>query len=103
MWNILKGDLAVVGPRAEEERTSDIIPKSAKDIILSVKPGLTSPASIHFIDEEKILQEALEPGKVYWTAVKPMKIMLDVWYVQHKSFLLDLAIIWGTIKAIIKK
>lgn len=101
--NILKGQMTWVGPRAEEQRTIDLLPTHVKDIILSVKPGLTSPASIHFTDEEKILQESVEPGKMYWVAIKPMKMVLDVWYVQHKSFLLDVALLWESLRFLITK
>lgn len=101
LWNVLRGDLALVGPRAEEERTSQIIPQHLRDIILSVKPGITSPASIHFYDEEKTLQASKDPTGVYWTTVKPMKLLLDVWYVQHRGFLLDLSLIWTTLRTIV--
>lgn len=101
IWNILKGDMSLVGPRAEEQRTIEIIPESTKKTILSVKPGLTSPASLHFADEEKILEKLKEPDKVYWGTIKPMKFLLDVWYVQHKNLFIDLGIIWASLKYLI--
>lgn len=101
LWNILRGEMTWVGPRPEEARTIETLPSHIREIQLSVKPGLTSLASIHFADEEKLLQEFKDPARIYWSAVKPMKFLLDVFYVQHKSFLLDLAIIWGTIRRII--
>lgn len=101
LWNVLKGEMTWVGPRPEEDRTLISIPKHIRDIQLSVKPGLTSLASIHFADEEKLLQEFSDPSRIYWSAVKPMKFLLDVFYVQHQSFLLDLAILWGTVRRLL--
>lgn len=103
LWNILKGDMVVVGPRPEEKRTLEIIPGEITQTILSVKPGLTSPASLHFYDEEKILQESKNKDLDFWVKIKPMKILLDTWYVQNKNWMLDLGLIWATLKKIILK
>ena len=103
LLNVLRGQMALVGPRPEEQSTIDAIPEDVRETILSVKPGLTSPASIYFSDEEKLLQEAHDPSRLYWTAIKPMKMFLDVWYVKNKSVLLDLAILWGTLRKLITK
>ena len=102
LWNVLKGDMSLVGPRAEEERTINLVPEELKKILLSVKPGLTSLSSIHFFDEERILKLSPDAFKTYWLSVKPMKIALDVFYVNNHSFLLDLAILWITFKLVVK-
>ncbi len=102
LWNLIKGDLRLVGPRPENPETFQVIPKHIRDITLSIKPGLTSPASLHFFHEEKILQQSSNADKDYHTKIKPMKLLLDVWYVQNRSFLLDLALIYMTIKKIIQ-
>lgn len=101
--NVLKGDMNLVGPRPEEVRAMRVIPPDVKDMLLSVKPGLTSLSSIHFFDEERLIQQSGDLHKVYWTRVKPLKIFLDVFYVQHRSWALDLAILWLTFKRIIKE
>lgn len=101
LWNFLKGDVALVGPRPEEKRVIEVIPSSVRDLLLSVKPGLTSLSSIHFFDEEKILQQSADPFEDYWKKVKPMKITLDVFYVQNKCYSLDLWILWQTFKKIL--
>lgn len=102
IFNILKGEMGIVGVRPEEERTIQILPKETRDILLSVKPGLTSLASIYFIDEEKLVQESSDPTRFYWTTIKPMKILLDTFYTNNKSLSLDAWIVWATIKNIIK-
>lgn len=99
--NILKGNMRIVGPRPELKESIHLIPKDIRDIILSVKPGLTSLASIHFFNEESMLGKE-NSHENYWTKIKPMKILLDVYYVQHRSFLLDWAIIYGTAKLLFK-
>lgn len=99
--NVLKGDMNIVGPRPDVQETYDIIPEYAKHKILSVKPGLTSLSSIYFYDEERLLQNQEDKLKTYWTKVKPAKILLDSFYVEHKCWILDLAIIYMTVKRII--
>lgn len=103
VFNVLKGDLRIVGPRADFQESYDVMPDYAKKILLSIKPGLTSLSSIHFFDEEKLLQEAGEEKyKNYWTRVKPAKILLDTFYIQNRDIFLDLWIIWRTCILIIK-
>jgi len=100
--NWLRGDVSLVGPRPELPETIDLIPKDLRKIILSVRPGLTSLSSVHFFDEEQIIQQGKDNTYDYYAKIKPAKILLDVFYVQNKCFLLDLAIIWMTIKKVIK-
>lgn len=102
LWNWLIGDVALVGPRAEEQRTIDVIPEATRQILLSVKPGLTSLSSINFFDEGQILESASDPHKIYWTTIKPLKINLDVFYIRNRDIFLDLWIIWRTALLVIK-
>ena len=96
LWNIIRGDIAIVGPRAEEQRTIDVLPKDIREKLLSVKPGLTSPASLHFFGEEKILQLSDDPAKTYWEQIKPLKVALDIWYIDNRCFVLDCALVFMT-------
>lgn len=101
--NVLKGEMTLVGPRPDFQESYDVMPDYAKNIILSVKPGCTSLSSIHFFDEEKLLQEAGEDKyKNYWTKIKPAKILLDTFYIQNRCLLLDIAILYMTAKKVIK-
>lgn len=102
LLNVLKGNMVLVGPRPELKENIHLIPRDIRRILLSVKPGLTSLSSIHFFNEEQLLQQGKENHQDYWTKIKPAKILLDVYYVQHKSWLLDLAIIYETLKVILK-
>lgn len=102
LWNLIKGDLALVGPRAEEAKTINALPEATRKILLSVKPGLTSLASVQFFNEGQLLEQAKDPYKLYWTAVKPLKITLDAFYIENRDLLLDAWIVWKTAILIIK-
>lgn len=102
LWNLIRRDINFVGPRPEEQRTIDVLPNDIKTILLSRRPGLTSLASLHFFDETNILEESPEQHRDYWTKIKPMKILLDVFYINNRNLLLDLWIILKTISLIIR-
>lgn len=102
LWNILKGDLRLVGPRAEEEKTLEVLPVDIREKLLSVKPGLTSLASIHFFDEGQILEKSADPHYDYWVKVKPTKIVLDFFYIDNRNLLLDAWIVLKTAILIVK-
>ncbi|MFZ2151748.1 MAG: sugar transferase [Minisyncoccia bacterium] len=101
--NIIKGDMGIIGPRPMEQRTLEVIPKSARDVLLSVHPGLSSLASLYFFDEERILKDSPDKTNDYWTKIAPMKIVLDSFYVENKCLSLDIWIAWATCKRIIKE
>ena len=102
IWNLIKRDINVVGPRPEEAKTIDVIPEETKRLLLSVRPGLTSLSSIHFFEEGQILENAKDPYKIYWTTIKPLKITLDVFYIQNRDTLLDIWIVFKTFILVIK-
>ena len=102
IWNVIKRDLNIVGVRPEEQKTIDLLPEDTKQILLSRRPGLTSLASLHFFDEGQILEKSSDPHKIYWTAIKPMKIVLDLFYIKNRGLFLDLWIIYRTFCLIIK-
>ena len=101
--NVLKGDMRLFGYRPEEPRTFYWMPKELQEIFLKHKPGIIDLASLHFIDEEELLNLSRDPNKTYWEMIKPMKIALQFFYFNNKSILMNLAIIWGFLKRIIKK
>mgnify|MGYP001558066803 CR=1 FL=1 len=102
IWNVLKGDLNIVGPRPEEEKNIAVIPEEIKNILLSRRPGLTSLSSLHFFEEGQILEKSSDVYRDYWERIKPLKIALDVFYVQHRDLLLDWWIIFKTLTMILK-
>jgi len=100
--NVLKGDMHIFGYRPEEKKTIDILPEHMKEVLLSTKPGLVDLSSLHFFDEERILNLIDDPHEVYWKKIRPIKYTLQVFYIKNKCFFLDLAIFWIAIKKMIK-
>jgi len=97
LFNLLKGDLRLVGPRPDFWETWELVPSHIRKRVLSIKPGLTSLASIYFHDEEQLLQDQpVDKFKNYYTIIKPMKLHLDLFYVEHHDIFLDLWILWRT-------
>lgn len=99
--NWLKGDVALVGPRPELVEEVGVLPADVRKKILSIKPGLTSLASIHFHDEESLLKGSSATFD-YYTKIKPLKILLDMFYVEHRGFLLNIWILYRTAVIVLK-
>ena len=95
--NILKGEMSFVGPRPEVPQEVETYSKKVKEIILSVKPGLTDLATLSNIHEEEVLKGSPDPHKTYREKIKPEKIRLSLEYVRRRSFLLDIKILIKTL------
>jgi lipopolysaccharide/colanic/teichoic acid biosynthesis glycosyltransferase len=100
--NILKGDTSFVGPRPEVPSEVETYGQDDKDIILSVKPGLTDLATLEDIHEEEILKGAADPHGAYRRLIKPQKLRLAKEYVKTRSFWLDFKILIKTFLLAIK-
>jgi len=93
-WNVLKGDMSLVGPRPEDPVLAGEWPTEVAQELLSVRPGITSPSSVMYRNEESMLCSTNLIQK-YLCDLSPTKIRLDQLYVRHRSFLLDLdTILW---------
>ncbi|MGV9013404.1 MAG: sugar transferase [Flavobacteriales bacterium] len=95
LWNVLVGDMSVVGPRPEVPKYVALYSAEQRHV-LSVRPGITGMASINYIDENEMLARSDEPEKTYIREVMPAKLALDLKYVQEQNILLDLRIILAT-------
>ncbi|HLN32054.1 MAG TPA: sugar transferase, partial [Gemmataceae bacterium] len=96
LWNVLIGDMSLVGPRPEvPEIVEHYTPAMRR--ILDVRPGITSVASLHFRDEENILATFDNPDRVYTAALVPFKILLAMAHVDQQSLWFDLKILIMTI------
>lgn len=97
LWNVLVGEMSLVGPRPEDPDFAAKWPEDARREILSVRPGITSPASISYHDEEKLLSRDNLMGD-YLEKIAPDKMRLDRLYVRHYNLMTDLdAIFWTLI------
>jgi lipopolysaccharide/colanic/teichoic acid biosynthesis glycosyltransferase len=102
LWNVLKGDMSLVGPRPNVKRETDLYTLQEKRL-LSVKPGITDFASIVFSDEGEILADKSDPDIAYNQLIRPGKSRLGLFYIEQKNILVDLLLIAFTALAIISK
>lgn len=100
LWNVFIGDMSFVGPRPEVRKWVDAYPKRwAK--VLTVKPGITDPASIYYRNEEELLAQADDPEIYYRDHILPHKLDLYEEYVGTRSFLSDVCLIFKTIMSVL--
>lgn len=100
LFNVMHGTMSLVGPRPEVPRYVACYPPRERDLVLSVKPGVTDWASILFKDENAILGQAPDPEQAYIDTIIPAKLAYYVRYVRERSFWVDLRIIFGTLRAL---
>ncbi len=99
--NILKGEMSVVGPRPEVPKYVNLYSDEQLKV-LTVLPGLTDFASIEYLDEQKVLGASNDPEKLYIEEVMPSKLSLNLKYINEKSFLLDIKLIFRTLLKIVR-
>ena len=102
LWNVLIGDMSLVGPRPNVKSETDLYTSVEKGLLL-VRPGITDFSSIVFSDEGEILEGKDNPDLAYNQLIRPWKSRLGLAYIENQSFLLDLQLIFYTIVAIISK
>lgn len=95
LFNVLKGEMSVVGPRPEVRRYVDLFRQDYEEI-LRVRPGITDLASVHYRHEAEILAAAPDPEEEYVTRVLPEKIRLAKEYLRRSSLLTDILLICRT-------
>jgi lipopolysaccharide/colanic/teichoic acid biosynthesis glycosyltransferase len=101
--DVFLGHMSLVGPRPEVPKYVDFYPADVKELVLSVRPGITDRASIEYKAENEILGVATDPEKSYVEEILPVKLQYYLDYVQNRSFLGDLRIIFETFFAICRK
>ncbi|MGE5583723.1 MAG: sugar transferase [Bacillota bacterium] len=102
LFNVLKGEMSLVGPRPMIPEIVSHYPTVIKDVVLSVKPGITDFASIAYIEEGKLLEVAQNPGKLYIQIIIPAKLRFYAQYVQTHNIWLDFKIVLLTIIYLLK-
>lgn len=99
LWNVLIGQMSLVGPRPELPRYVADYDRSQLRV-LSVRPGITDLASIRYRNEEKVLAESGDPESFYRSVVLPHKLSLNLEYIHRMSFALDVKLIFGTLRSL---
>jgi lipopolysaccharide/colanic/teichoic acid biosynthesis glycosyltransferase len=100
LFNVVKGDMSLVGPRPQVQWAVDRYTTEERQV-LSVRPGITDPASLRFTNEAEILRGSLDPDKDYMEKIHPEKMRLSLDYVANRSLAGDAAIIARTMGRII--
>ena len=101
LWNVLTGDMSLVGPRPEVRRYVDMYTDEQRQV-LTVRPGITDYASIEYIDENRLLAQAEDPDRTYIEEILPAKIALNMRYIKHQTLGEYMKIIFLTLAKIIR-
>ena len=102
LWNVLKGEMSLVGPRPNVKRETDLYTDVEKGL-LDIKPGITDFSSIVFSDENDILKDSEDPDIDYNQLIRPWKSRLGLLYVKDQSFLLDCLLVLLTVVALFSR
>jgi len=97
LFNVLKGDMSLVGPRPEVPEYVEIETPIWR-AVLQTRPGVTDLASLLYRDEEKLLSTSGDPNVLYRARVLPAKLALNLEYLKSRSFPRDLSLIFLTIR-----
>ena len=96
LLDVLYGDMSLVGPRPEVPKYVAVYPDDVRDVVLSVRPGITDLASIRFRDENAMLDASSDPDTTYRELILPEKLKLQMEYVAGQSFATDMKILLQT-------
>lgn len=96
LFNVLKGDMSLVGPRPEVKKYVALFESDYRKI-LTVRPGITDPASIMYINEEDLLAASRDYEEFYIKKILPDKIRISLKYIEHPSVIKDTLIIFKTL------
>ncbi len=102
LFNVLIGDMSLIGPRPLTRETFNLYNYDARQIISSTKPGLSGVGSIVFRNEENFLADQVDPKIFYATKIAPSKEALEIWFVSNKSISLYFSLILTTIYVVLR-
>lgn len=101
LWNIIKGDMSLVGPRPEVPRYVDLNNRRWQ-MVLTVRPGITDPMTLRLRNEEELLSHVQgDHEEFYLTTLQPYKLKGYLAYLQERSWWNDVKILFGTLAAVI--
>jgi lipopolysaccharide/colanic/teichoic acid biosynthesis glycosyltransferase len=98
--DVLQGTMSLVGPRPELPRYVAHYPADLRDRALAVRPGITDPSSLEFLDEAALLAAATDPEREYVERILPAKLRCASDYAEHASLATDLRVLWRTLRAV---
>ena len=97
--NVLKGDMSFVGPRPEV-RKYVLLYNEIQKKVLNVKPGITDVASIKYRNENELLEGSDDPESFYIKEIMPVKLKMNLEYINDRSFFKDIKVIFNTLKTV---
>lgn len=100
LFNVLKGDMSIVGPRPEVPRYVDQYTTEQREI-LSFRPGMTSPATVELTDESTLLGAQSDPESFYLEHLIPAKISTDLEYSRKAGFISDVTVLLTTFRKLL--
>lgn len=98
--DVLAGSMSVVGPRPDVPRYTAHYPPALRERALAVRPGITDPASLAFIDEAELLARAADPEREYIEVILPRKVRCAADYAERATLLTDLAVLLRTVRVL---
>jgi lipopolysaccharide/colanic/teichoic acid biosynthesis glycosyltransferase len=101
LLDVLQGTMSVVGPRPEVPRYVAHYPPALRERALAVRPGITDPASLEFLDEATLLAQAADPEREYIQAILPRKVEQAARYAEQASLASDVAVLWRTLAVLL--
>lgn len=96
LWNVMIGEMSIVGPRPDVPGYADKLQGDDRRI-LKLRPGITGPASLKYRDEEELLAKVENPVEYNDTVIFPDKVRINLYYLNHYSFIDDMHIILCTL------
>ena len=89
--------MSFVGPRPDVPGYADTLPSKLRDEILSVRPGITGPATLAYRNEEELLSQHEDPQRYNDDVIYPDKVKINLKYIRNWKFRSDLLYLWQTI------
>ena len=100
LLDVLVGTMSLVGPRPEVPRYVALYPAELRDKVLSVRPGITDPASVEYRGESDLLAGAADPERLYIEQIMPAKLHRAAQYVDRMSLMTDVRLIGATLRSL---
>ena len=101
--DVLRGDMSLVGPRPEVPRFVALYPPELRERVLAVRPGITDPAALEFVDEAELLAGSPDPERTYIDVILPRKLRRQAEYVERADWKSDLAVIGRTLRLLVQR
>ncbi len=98
--DVLRGEMSLVGPRPEVPRYVDRYPAALRTKVLSVRPGITDPASLAYRHEAELLAQVVDPERHYIDVLLPAKLAVSAAYLDHATWVTDLGVMWRTLRVL---